>query len=327
MKIIIGRRAIHIGILATHKNEEIQRLEDAAKAAGHEVKTLDVKEFGVHISLCKPEIRYGGKSVEGEFDAIIPRIDIPYTSIGFKILRQFQAAGVYVVDTAYSLELARNKLRCLQYLQKQEVQFPATGFSYASKGYDSIIRLMGQPPFVIKLNEGTQGTGVFLADDEKTARNLLKTFAQLDTEVMLQEFIQESQGEDLRCFVVGGKVVAAMRRKSQDGDFRANISLGGHAYDVDLTDEERDISIKAAEAIKLNVAGVDVIRSERGPLVIEINGAPDFTGEYGLEKISGVDVAGEIIKYAEEGKARYDRGEGVWLEPDTDLTPQLVNKA
>lgn len=234
--------------------------------------------------------------------------------MGYKILRQFQAIGVYVADKAYSLELARNKLRCLQYLLKQGVPFPTTGFAYASKGYDSVIKLIGEPPFVIKLNEGTQGTGVFLADDKKTARNLIKTFAQLDTEVMLQEFIEESSGEDLRCFVVGGKVVASMRRKAQDGDFRANISLGGHAYEIDITDEERKLAIDAAEAIKLNIAGVDIIRSNRGPLVIEINGAPDFTGEWGLENISGVDVADAIISYVEKGKARYDQGHGIWLE-------------
>lgn len=306
---------MRIGILTTHKNEEIQRLESVARARGHVVETLDVKKFGVHISLHKPEICYAGRSIEEDFDVIIPRIDIPYSSLGYKILRQFQAIGVYVVDTAYSLELARNKLRCLQYLLKHEVPFPATGFSYASKGYDSIIDIIGKPPFVIKLNEGTQGTGVFLADDEKAARNLLKTFAQLDTEVMLQEFIEESQGEDLRCFVVGGKVVASMRRKSQDGDFRANISLGGHAYAIELAPEEEALAIHAAEAIKLNVAGVDVIRSKRGPLIIEINGAPDFTGQWGLENVSGVDVAAAIIEYAEEGKVRYDQGEGVWLEP------------
>ena len=264
----------------------------------------------------KPSIRYQGKKLEDKFDVILPRIDIPYTSLGYKILRQFQAMGIYVADTAYSLELARDKLRCLQYLLKHKIPFPRTSFSHANKGYDGIIELIGEPPFIIKLNEGTQGTGVFLADDEKAARNLLKTFAALDTEVMLQEFIEESTGEDLRCFVVGGEVVASMYRQSQDGDFRANISLGGHAYKVDITDQERELAINAAAAIKMNVAGVDIIRSNHGPLVIEINGAPDFTGKWGLENVSGVDVAGSIIDYVEQGKFRYDQGEGVWLASD-----------
>ncbi len=239
---------------------------------------------------------------------------MPHTVFGYKVLRQFQAMGIYTTDTAHSLELARNKLRCLQYLMRKNVPFPATGFSYASKHYKEVMKVIGEPPFIIKLNEGTQGVGVFLADDEKTARNLLKTFSQLDTEVMLQEFIEESSGTDLRCFVVGGKVVASMCRKSQDGDFRANISLGGHADTVNLTEDEIDISIKASEAVGLNISGVDLIRSNRGPLVIEINSAPDFGGEWGLENISKVDVAATIIDYTEIGKALHDQGEGVWLE-------------
>ncbi len=273
----------------------------------------------------QPSIYYKGKPVHDDFDAIIPRIDIPYTNLGYKLLRQFQAMGTFVTDTAYSLELARDKLRCLQYLLKKEVPFPATGFAYAKKGYDELIKVIGEPPFVIKLNEGTQGIGVFLAEDEKNARNLLKTFAQLDTEVMLQEFIEESSGTDLRCFVVGGKVVASMRREAQDGDFRANISLGGHAHDADLSPEEEELAIKASAAVGMNISGVDIIRSNRGPLVIEINSAPDFTGKWGLENISGVDVAAAIIAHTEEYKKLYDQGEGVWLE-DNDNSIYTIQK-
>lgn len=222
--------------------------------------------------------------------------------------------GTYVTDTAHSLELARNKIRCFQYLTKKNVPFPKTGSAFATDGYKKILNTIGGEPFIIKLNEGTQGVGVFLAQDEAQAENFLSTFDQLDTEVMLQEFIEEAAGTDLRCFVVGDKIVASMRRESQGDDFRANISLGGHAYDADLSQEEIDVSLRAAAALNLNISGVDIVRSNRGPLVIEINGAPDFTGEWGLENVSGVDVASAIIDFAIDGKKRFDKGEGVWLE-------------
>jgi ribosomal protein S6--L-glutamate ligase len=220
----------------------------------------------------------------------------------------------YVTDTAHSLELARNKIRCFQYLTKKNVPFPKTGSAFATEGYKKILNTIGGEPFIIKLNEGTQGVGVFLAQDESQAENFLNTFDQLDTEVMLQEFIEEAAGTDLRCFVVDGEVVASMRRESQNDDFRANISLGGHAYEANLTEEERDVALRAAAAVNLNVSGVDIVRSKRGPLVIEINGAPDFTGEWGLENVSGVDVASAIIDFAIKGKERFDKGEGVWLD-------------
>lgn len=285
-----------------------------AEAQGHEARVVLVQKFSLSIYPDNPKIYYDDKSVENEFDLIIPRIDIPYTDYGYEVLRQFQAMGVYVTDTAHSLELARNKIRCFQYLTKKNVPFPKTGSAFVTEGYKEILNTIGGAPFIIKLNEGTQGVGVFLAQDESQAENLLGTFEQLDTQVMLQEFIEEAAGTDLRCFVVGDKVVASMRRESQGDDFRANISLGGHAFDANLTEEERDVALRASQALHLNVSGVDIVRSNRGPLVIEINGAPDFTGEWGLENISGVDVAGEIIKFAIDGKKKFDNGEGEWLE-------------
>lgn len=261
-----------------------------------------------------PKIYYNSESIQDNYDIVIPRIDVPYTDFGFKVLRQFQALGIYTTDTAYSLELARNKLRSLQYMMRHNVPFPTTGFSYAMGGYKKLMKTIGGDSFVIKLNEGTQGMGVFLAEDRKQAKNFLGTFDQFDTEVMAQEFIAESAGTDLRCFVVGDKVVASMRREAQDEDFRANVSLGGHAFSADLSEEERELALKASKAVTMNISGVDIIRSDRGPLVIEINSAPDFGGEWGLESVSGVDVADAIVAYAEEGKARYDRGEGIWLD-------------
>ena len=274
---------------------------------------MEIQNFGLSIYPDNPKIYYEGKAVHEDFDIIIPRIDIPYTNFGYEVLRQFQAIGIYVTDTAHSLELARNKIRCFQYLTPKNVPFPKTGSAFATKGYKKILNTIGSEPFIIKLNEGTQGVGVFLAQDQSQAENFLNTFEQLDTEVMLQEFIEEAAGTDLRCFVVGGKVVASMRRESQGDDFRANISLGGKAYTVDLTEEEEDVALRASEALNLNISGVDIVRSKDGPLVIEINGAPDFTGEWGLENVSGIDVAEKIILFAIEGKEKYDRGEGVWM--------------
>lgn len=305
---------MHIGILATHENEELSRLDEAAESLGYKVSVLEVQKFSLSIYPDNPRIYYDGKAIEKDFDIIIPRIDIPHTSFGFEVLRQFQAMEVYVTDTAHCLELARNKIRCFQYLTKRNVPFPKTGSAFAAEGYKKILNTIGGEPFIIKLNEGTQGVGVFLAQDESQAENFLSTFEQLDTEVMLQEFIEEAAGTDLRCFVVGGKVIASMRRESQGDDFRANVSLGGYAYDAELTEEEEKVALDAAAALNLNISGVDIVRSNRGPLVIEINGAPDFTGEWGLENVSGIDVAKAIIEFALDGKDKFDQGEGVWLE-------------
>lgn len=257
---------------------------------------------------------YKGEDVAGLIDVIIPRIDVPHTSFGFKVLRQFQAIGTYVTDTAYSLELARNKLRCLQYLMRKNVPFPSTSFSNTREDFDKIIDSIGGAPVVIKLNEGTEGIGVFLAEDNKSIKNFLRTFQQFDAEIMLQRFIGESAGTDLRCFVVGKEVVASMQREAQDDDFRANVALGGHSSAIEPTEEEKTIALNACDAIGLNIAGVDIIRSDNGPLVIEINSAPDFTGEWGLENISGIDVAEKIIDYAIQGKGEFDKSDKGWLD-------------
>ena len=216
-----------------------------------------------------------------------------------------------MTDTAYSLELARNKLRSLQYFTRRNIPFPKTGFSFATKGYDEVLEDISGKSYIIKLNEGTEGMGVFLAEDDKQAKNFLGTFQQLETEVMVQEFIEESAGTDLRCFVIGDKVVASMQRKAQDGDFRANISLGGHAYEANLTEEEEALSLNASKAVGMNISGVDIIRSDRGPLVIEINTAPNFCG---LEAASGFDVAGAMITFVEESFAKLKEGKGAWLD-------------
>ena len=306
--------AIRIGILTTHLTDEEDRFLEAGKNLDCDVEILEVRKFGISICPDNPKIYYEGQRITGEFDAIIPRIDPPHTEFGFMVLRQFQALDVYVTDTAYSLELCRDKLRCLQYLMRKNVPFPTTGSAYSRVGYDKIIKTVGGAPLIIKLNEGTEGIGVFLAEDEKAAKNFLQTFKQFDVRVMLQEFIKESSGRDIRAVVLGGKVIGSFERTSQDGDFRANTALGGAVKVIEITEEEKNIALHATEAMKLNMAGVDIIRSKNGPLIIEINSAQDFAGPYGVEALYDINFAGMILNFAIEGKKKFDKGEGVWLQ-------------
>lgn len=305
---------MHIGILATNQPREDKRLIEAAEKAGHEITIIDLLKCSISSSPEEAYLYYKGERTEGVFDIIIPRINVEDTDYGLTILRQFQAKNVYTTDTAYSIELGRDKLRCLQYLMRHQIPFPRTGYCYSTEQYQRIIETVGGTPVVIKVNEGTEGAGTFLAEDEKQAVNLLKTFSGLNATIIIQQFIAEFAGTDLRAFVVGDKIVASMQRISQDQDFRANISLGGRSEPVELTDEERAIALRSAKAIGLNIAGVDIIRSDKGPQVIEINVSPDFSGTYGLEETTGVDVAAAIIDYAVKGKEAHDRGEGVWLQ-------------
>lgn len=305
---------MYIGILTTNQVDEDKRFIEAATKHGHTVKLLHLLKCSMSVCPDNAEIFYEGENINDTFDVIIPRLNVSYTGYGLAILRQFQALDVYVTDTAYSIELGRDKLRCLQYLMRKGIPFPKTGFSDSKDDFNNIINTVGGTPMIIKLNEGTEGTGVFLVDDVKQAENIMGTFKQFDEAIISQEFISESSGTDLRCFVVGKEIVATMKRESQDGDFRSNVSLGGHSSSEELSKEERDTVLKSAEAIGLNIAGVDLIRSDHGPLIIEINTSPDFCGEQGIESVTGIDVAGAIIDYAVKGKKLYDDGKGVWLQ-------------
>ncbi len=306
-----------IGILTTNQINEDNRLIEAATDRGHQIDRVELKKCSVRVSSENAAIYFDGKDISQKYDIIIPRLNINHTGYGLAILRQFQAMNVYVTDTAYSIELGRDKLRCLQYLLRHDVPFPKTGFADSKDDFENICETIGGAPLVLKLLEGTEGTGVFLVDDVKQAENIKATCKQFDTPVLVQEFIAESKGTDLRCFVVGGKVVATMKREAQDDDFRANVSLGGHSESVTLTKEEEQVAIDAANAIDLNIAGVDLIQSNRGLLIIEVNVSPDFCGEQGIESVTGVDVAGAIIDYAVKSKKQYDEGRGVWLQPAT----------
>lgn len=294
---------MRIGILTTGNEQEDNRLVEAGEKQGHDVKLLHLLKCSVSVCTSFPEVYYEGKSISEEFDIIIPRIDTPHTQYGFTILRQFQSMHIFTTDNARSLELGRDKLMCTQRLLKYNVPFPTTGYAHSTEDFDNIIKMAGGVPLIIKLVEGTEGVGVFLAENKKHAINLLKTFKQLSVPLIVQEFIEESAGTDIRAFVVGGEIVASMERVSSDGDFRANIALGGHSQNLELTDLEKEITLNAVKAIGINIAGVDLIRSDKGPLVIEINTAPNFGGKWGLEDISGIDVAGAIINYAVGAKA------------------------
>lgn len=290
---------MRIGVLTTGNEHEDNRLLQAARARGYSAKILHLLKCSLRVCTDNPDVYYEGQPIGQEFDIIIPRIDTPEAQYGFTILRQFQAMHVFTLDSSYALELGRDKLRCIQRLLRENIPFPTTGFAYSKEDFDNIIDTVGGVPLIIKLIEGTEGIGVFLADDMKHAVNLLKTFKQFSAPLIVQKFIEESAGTDVRAFVVGDRIVASMQRTSNDGDFRANVALGGDTQPTILSDLEQEIALKAARAIGINVAGVDLIRSNTGPLVIEINVAPGFTG---LEDISGVDVAGEIIDFAVDKK-------------------------
>lgn len=286
---------MRIGILTSGNEHEDNRLKEAGEEKGHDVKILDLKRCSLSVCTTKPEVYYDGISISNDFDIIIPRVDTDQTKYGLTILKQFEAMHILTTDRPHSLQLGRDKLRCVQRLLREKVPFPSTGFAHSTEDYDNIIKTVGGVPLIIKLVEGTEGVGVFLADDMKHAVNLLKTFSQLSVPLIVQKFIEESAGTDIRVFVIGGEIVASMQRQSQDGDFRANVALGGDTHNVVLTEEEKDIAITAAKAIKINIAGVDIIRSNNGPLVIEINVSPGFSG---LEDVSGENVAGRIIDFA-----------------------------
>jgi len=305
-----------IAVITTNQPDEDKRFVEAAAAKGHEIDILKLQKCSMRVCPEASNVYYNGKKITQKYDIIIPRLNVSYTEYGLAILRQFQAMDVYVTDTAYSIELGRDKLRSIQYLLRHGVPFPRTGFADSKDDFENIIETIGGMPLVIKLVEGTEGNGIFLVDNIKEAENIMSTCKQFDTPIIVQEFIEESAGTDLRCFVVGDEIVATMKRQSQDGDFRSNVSLGGHSKSEELTQEEYDIAVNAAKAVTMNVAGVDLIRSKNGPLILEVNTSPDFCGEYGIESVTGVDVAGAIIDYAVKQQKLFNKGEGVWLQDD-----------
>ncbi len=281
-----------------------KRLVEAAKAKGHEVRVLDHLRCFMDITSDKPSVHYQEEEFsKGYFDAVIPRIGASVTFYGAAVLRQFEMMGVYCVNESVAITRARDKLRSVQLLSRKNVGIPVTAFAHSPDDVNGLIREVGGAPLVIKLLEGTQGIGVVLAETKKAAESVMQAFMGLDANILIQEFIKEAGGSDLRCFVVGGKVIAAMQRQAPEGEFRSNLHRGGSAQLVKLTALERRTAIKAAQVIGLNVCGVDILRSERGPLVMEVNSSP---GLEGIEKATGRDVAGTIIEFI-ENNARPNR--------------------
>ncbi|MCB1054274.1 MAG: 30S ribosomal protein S6--L-glutamate ligase [Acidobacteria bacterium] len=295
---------MRIGILSRGPQlYSTRRLREAAESRGHEVQVVDYLRCYMNIHAGNPHVVLAGKSLD--FDAVIPRIGASNTFYGTAVVRQFEMMGVFPANESQAITRARDKLRSLQLLSREGINMPVTGFAHSTKDLDGLIDMVGGAPMIIKLLEGTQGIGVVLAETRKGAESVMATVRQLNAYMLVQEFIAEAKGADIRAFVVGGKVIASMRRQGPPGEFRSNLHRGGKAEAVKLSPEERRTAIAAAKAMGLNVAGVDLIRSDRGPMILEVNSSP---GLEGIEKASQVDVAGLVIefleKHAQRGKTR-----------------------
>lgn len=273
-----------------------RRLKEAGEAAGHEIKVIDYLRCYMNITAHRPQVVYQGKPLE-DIDAVIPRIAASRTFYGTAVVRQFEMMGVYTSNPSQAISRSRDKLRCLQILAKQGIGLPVTGFAHSTKDIDGLIDIVGGAPLVIKMLEGTQGIGVVLAETYHAAKSVIEAFRGLDANILVQEFIAEAGGTDIRCFVVGEKVVAAMKRQGAPGEFRSNLHRGGTAEKIKLTPEERSTAIRAAKAMGLRVAGVDILRSNHGPVVMEVNSSP---GLEGIEEATGINVAGKIIQFIEK---------------------------
>ncbi len=299
-----------IGVLSRNKNlYSTKRLVEAAKQRGHEVRVIDVLRCYMNMATSRPSIHYRGEDLTG-FDAVIPRIGASITFYGTAVVRQFEVMGVYSVNESVALSRSRDKLRSVQLLSRKGIGLPVTGFAHAPDDVPDLIKMVGGAPVVIKLLEGTQGIGVVLAETQKAAESVIEAFMGLSANILVQEFIKEAGGSDIRCLVVGGKVVAAMKRQGAEGEFRSNLHRGGTAEVVRITPEERSTATRAASIMGLNVAGVDLLRSNHGAVVMEVNSSP---GLEGIETATGKDVASMIIalieKNAEPNHTR-TRGEG-----------------
>jgi len=296
---------VKIAILSNgNANYSTKRLKQVALERGHHVDVIKYKNCFVSIDRKDPKVIYKGKAIDlKNYQAIIPRIAVSMTKYGTAVVRQLEREGIFSTGSALAIARSRDKLRATQILARS-VDIPKTVFSRNSTDIDSILEEVGGAPVIIKLASGTHGNGVVLAENKKAAKSVLQAFYlrsnEEGTNILVQEFIKESAGTDIRAFVVGGRVVASMQRQSLDDDFRSNLHQSGTGIRVKLTEEERKVAIKAAKAVGLSVAGVDIMRSNRGPLVLEVNASPGF----GIEKVTGRDVATPIIEYIERNAKR-----------------------
>ena len=285
------------------------RLAEVCNERDHDVEILNTLKCYMDIAAHRPSVHYRGKELDA-FDAVIPRIGASVTFYGAAVLRQFEMMGAYPLNESVAITRSRDKLRSLQIMARAGIGLPLSGFAHSPDNTKDLIKLVGGAPLVVKLLEGTQGKGVVLAETHKAAESLIDAFRNLDANFLVQEFIKEAGGADIRCLVIGNKVVAAMKRQAKEGEFRSNLHRGGTASLIRLTPEERSTAVRAAKKMGLNVAGVDLLRSNHGPVVLEVNSSP---GLQGIESATGKDVAGLIIQfienYAKPHKTR-TRGQG-----------------
>jgi len=286
-----------IALLSRNKKlYSTRRLIEAAESRGHEIRVIDALRCYMNITSLKPTIHYRGEMLE-EFDAVIPRIGASITFYGTAVLRQFEMMNVFPLNESVAVTRSRDKLRSAQLLARKGIGMPVTGFAHNPDDIQDLLEVAGGAPVVIKLLEGTQGIGVVLAETNNAAESVIQAFMGLKANIMIQEFIKEAGGADIRCFVVGDKVVAAMKRQGPEGEFRSNLHRGGSANLVRLTPGERSTAVRAAKIMGLGVCGVDLLRSNHGPVVMEVNSSP---GLEGIEGASGKDVAGIIIQHLEK---------------------------
>jgi ribosomal protein S6--L-glutamate ligase len=286
-----------------------RRIAEAARARGHEIDIINTLHVHMNITSSKPILRHGGRTLP-HYDAVIPRIGASITHYGLAVLRQFEVQGVFPLNESVAIGRSRDKLRALQLLARDGIGMPVTAFAHGPRRAEDVLKEVGGAPCVIKLLEGTQGRGVILAETAASAKSIIEAFSAANMNILVQEFIKEAGGVDIRALVVGGAVVASMMRSSKSGEFRANLHRGGKAEPVALSQDEHKTAIRAAEVLGLNVCGVDMLRSNRGPLVVEVNSSP---GIEGMEQASGADVAAAMIgfleKHARRGETR-TRGVG-----------------
>lgn len=281
-----------------------RRIVEAAHNRGHEIDVINTLHVHMNITSNQPLLRHGGRTLP-RYDAVIPRIGASVTNYGLAVLRQFEMQGVYPLNESVSIGRSRDKLRALQILARAGVGLPNTAFAHGPRKAEEVVTEVGGAPVIIKLLEGTQGMGVILAETTASATSIIEAFSAANVNILVQEFIRESAGTDVRALVIGGRVVAAMKRTGRKGDFRSNLHRGGRADPVELTADEQATALQSTEALGLNVAGVDMLRSSRGTLVLEVNASP---GIEGMEGASGIDVAGAMMKFLEEKAKPGDTG-------------------
>ncbi|ENP0848155.1 30S ribosomal protein S6--L-glutamate ligase [Vibrio parahaemolyticus] len=301
---------MRIAILSRNENlYSTMRLKQAGEECGHQIDVIDTLHCYMDITSNNPMIRYKGEELP-QYDAVIPRIGASITFYGTAVVRQFEMMGTFCVNESVAISRSRDKLRSLQLLSRKGIGLPRTGFAHHPDNIQDVIKNVGGAPLVIKLLEGTQGIGVVLAETNKAAESVIEAFMGLKANIMVQEFIEEAKGADIRCFVVGNKVIAAMKRQAKEGEFRSNLHRGGSAQLVRLSKEERATAVNAAKVMGLNLCGVDILQSKNGPVVMEVNSSP---GLEGIELATGKDVAGMIFDFIEKNakpNSNRTRGKG-----------------